>query len=134
MLRGKERFRFFERGQKLLHYYHDKNGIRIRITEEIDKHGYTIYVFLYLGKHENKFSLIDGCFDECIYTIEKELFFSLRRNKKWRVARRWLWKMIKDMKFEDYDLFVKDFFRDGLVDYNKVGIEYDRVHRRSSEK
>lgn len=62
--------------------------------------------------------------------LKKSCFFSLRRNKKWKVARRWLWKMIKYMKFEDYDLFVKDFFRDGLVDYNKVGIEYDKVYRR----
>lgn len=123
------RFKFFEEDQNLLYYYHDKYGIKIRITEEkvrTDKFGKTIFVCLYYNKRKKQSSLIDSCFDECIYSLE-EIFSTLKKKKYWKVSRRWLWNMIKDMKFGNLNITVKDFFKNGMIDYNRISLE---IHKR----
>lgn len=105
--------------------YYTITMTRIRITEEInfsEKFGKIIFIDLYSNRLDRDSSLIDSCFDECVYSLET-IFLILRKNKRWKVARRWLWKTIKDTRFGKTDLFVKDFFRDGLVDYNKIDVE-----------
>lgn len=109
---------------ELLYEYHDKNGVTIRIekTNIVNRGGF-IMVEVSIRKNI-LIGIIDYCIPECLLWWGKT-FYELRKNKKFRVARRWLWKRTKDMDFGDTGYKFKDFFKDGEIDFKTARNKYD---------
>lgn len=54
--------------------------------------------------------------------VVEKTFYEIRKNKKFRVVRRWLWRRIKDLDFGDTG---KDFFKDREIDFKTARNKYD---------
>lgn len=104
-------------GDILVNKYHDKNGIKIWISkDEIEdkEYGITYYVNIEVNK---KFLvvptfLIDYCIDECCSDI-KSTFSLLQQRKNSKIARKWLYSNIKEIKFGNTEYQVKNFVLPG---------------------
>lgn len=108
------KFLYFGKDDRLLYKYGDKNGIKIYIIDKYEnkliKDDVGNFILIHIKtKREFITSLIDYCITECVYSVD-DLFVFLNKIKKSKVAKRWLWKTIKNIEFGNTGYKVKDLY------------------------
>lgn len=96
--------------------YRDRYGIIIDIFTEESFSSVTLYI----PKINPLVAGIDDCICTCIGMIDK-LFIELDKKNNRKMAKRWLWRKIKDLNFGDTGYKVKDLYnRSKSVDYDYI--------------
>lgn len=94
--------------------YHDR--YRINIILDIDEDFSSIT--LSIPTITPIVAVIDGCIIDCVCMIER-LFSELDKKKNRKLAKRWLWRRIKDLDFGNTGYKVKDLYnRSKKPDYD----------------
>ena len=136
MRRGrKTKKKFIPSGEILLNKYSDKNGIKIWISKDsIEDPEYGIFQYINIEVRK-KFmiiptTLIDYCIDECCWNL-KEMFDLLKRRKKLKVARKWIYKQIKNLPFGNTGYYVEDIIFPGgeINTKNLKTFNYDNIEK-----
>lgn len=118
------------KGNEVLYKYSDKNGIKIYIEKEYSEVlpdlGNSMYIYIHT-KREITVAVIDYCFTECVYLVN-DLFRFLNKKTKSKVAKRWLWRKIRDIEFGNTGYKIKDLYdiSSKKINYNDLEDKYNR--------